>query len=364
MTFKSTLVGMAFTVSLACVPSLLQAQTIPDGYPSDYAELIANAKKEGRLSLYSATDEDLAKGLLDAFKEKYGILIDFNDVGTNNAYSRTVAEAEAGQVGADIVWSSAMDLQLKLAEDGYVDTYASPEAKEIPQWANYQNMVYATTVEPIGILYNTKAFPNDSFPKTRADLIKYIEDHKSNLTRKIATFDPEKSGIGFLMQTNDARSSVDFWQLAKAMGAAKVKTYSATGTMRETVVSGENVMAINVIGSYALDWVKHTPNLGVAFGRDYTAAFSRPAIITKGAPHPYAARLFLDFMLSKEGQTALAKSGLPSVRTDVDGQLDLDSLDELVGGHLKPIALDKALLDYIKPQKRIAFFRQWNGAIK
>ena len=364
MTIKSILVGMSFAASLMLTAAPLQAQEVPEGYPADYSELIAAAKKEGRISLYSATDEDLAKGLLDAFKAKYGIQIDFNDVGTNNAYSRTVAEAEAKQVGADIVWSSAMDLQLKLAEDGYTDSYKSPEMKNLPQWANYKDMVYATTVEPVGILYNTKAFPNDSFPKTRVDLIKYIQDNKDSLTNRIATFDPEKSGIGFLMQTNDARNSEGFWDLAKAMGAAKVKTYSATGTMRETVVSGENVMAVNVIGSYALDWVKHTPNLGVAFGKDYTAAFSRPAIITKGAPHPNAARLFLDFMLSKEGQTALAKNGLPSVRTDIEGELDLDSLDALVGGNLKPIALDEGLLDYLKPQKRVSFFREWNAAIK
>src|SRR3546814_11187411 len=65
------------------------------------------------------------------------------------------------------------------------------------------------------------------------------------------------------------------------MGANDVRTYSSTGAMRETVVSGENVLAINIIGSYALDWVKDTPNPGAAFGTDYTEAFSRIAIITK-----------------------------------------------------------------------------------
>ncbi|MHC5307464.1 ABC transporter substrate-binding protein [Bartonella sp. LJL80] len=364
MKFLSMMTGMtvAASVMLATLPA--QAQDIPEGYPADYAELIAKAKQEGRLSLYSATDEELAKGLLDAFTKKYGIKIDFTDMGTNNAYSRTVAEAEANQTGGDVVWSSAMDLQLKLATDGYAETYQSPEIKNLPSWANYKNMVYATTVEPIGVIYNTKAFPEGTFPKTRADLVKYVQEHTDTLKNKMATFDPEKSGIGFLMQTNDARNSDSFWDLAKAMGAAKVKTYAATGTMRETVVSGENVMAINVIGSYALDWVKNTPNLGVAFGTDYTAAFSRPAVIPRGAPHPNAARLFLDFMLSKEGQTALAQHGLPSVRTDLDGDLDLDSLNEMVGGNLKPIALDDALLDYLKPQNRIKFFREWNKAIK
>jgi len=364
MTFKSVLAGIALAISLALLPAATFAQEIPAGYPADYADLIAKARQEGRLSLYSATDEELARDLLAAFSKKYGIPVDFTDMGTSTAYSRTIAEAAAKQTGGDIVWSSAMDLQLKLARDGYTASYPSPETKKLPAWANYNDMVYATTIEPVGILYNTKAFPDNSFPKTRAALNLYLREHRADLINKIATFDPEKSGIGFLMQTNDARNYNGFWDMAKAMGGAKVKTYTATGTMRETVVSGENIIAINVIGSYALEWVKQTPNLGVAFGADYTAAFSRPAIITKDAPHPHAARLFLDFMLSKEGQTALSRHGLPSVRSDIEGELDLISLNEKVGGNLKPIALDDSLLEYLNPKKRTAFFRQWNAAIK
>lgn len=362
MKFKSIMFGFLGLVMVDTLPAI--AEDLPQGYPSNYFEIITKAKTEGRLSLYSTTDEELAKELIEAFTKKYSIEVDFTDMGTNNAYSRTVAEAEAKQMGADIVWSSAMDLQLKLASEGYTETYQSPEKKNIPDWANYKDSVYATTVEPIGVIYNTKAFPDGSFPKTRAGLIDYMKSHVDQLKGKVATFDPEKSGIGFLMQTNDAVSSENFWELAKAMGAVKVKSYTATGTMRETVVSGENIMAINVIGSYALDWVKTTPNLGVAFGQDYTAAFSRPAVIPRGAPHPNAARLFLDFMLSKDGQTALSRRGLPSVRSDIEGGLDLDSLTAMVGGNLKPIALDDRLLSNLKPQNRIKFFREWNKYTK
>lgn len=341
------------------------AQTVPAGYPADYAQLIELAKKEGRVALYSATDEEQAKGLIDAFSKKYGITVDFNDLGTNNAYSRTVAEASANQVGGDVVWSSAMDLQLKLAAEGYAETYQSPETSNIPNWAVYKGMVYGTTVEPVGTIYNTKFISPEEMPKTRVALIKYLEDNKDKLKGKVGTFDPEKSGVGFLFQTNDQRNpSAHFAELMKAFGDINVKSYSASGSMRETVVSGENLMAINMIGSYGLEWVKHTPNLGIMFGEDYTAAFSRPALIAKGAPHPNAAKLFLDFMLSKEGQEAISANGLPSIRTDIESGLDLDSLDKLTGGNLKPIPLDDSLLDSLKPMPRVKFFREWNKAIR
>ncbi len=128
------------------------------------------------------------------------------------------------------------------------------------------------------------------------------------------------------------------------------------------MVSGENVLAFNVIGSYALQWVKESPNLGVAFGTDYTPAFSRLALIPNKAPHPNAAKVLLDFMLSKEGQTALAKGGMPSVRSDIDG-LNAKTLNEQVGGKVQPIKLDESLLDYLNPQKRVQFFRDWKAAL-
>lgn len=362
MKFKFILTGLVALLVMNIGPSF--AQNIPQDYPSTYQKIITEAKREGHVSLYSTTDEELVTELLEAFKKKYDIAVDFTDVGTIKAYSRIVAEVEAEETGADIVWSSAMDLQLKLASGGYTETYQSPEKKHLPEWASYNDMVYATTVEPIGVIYNTKAFPEGSFPKTRAGLIDYLNSHAKDLEDKVATYDPEKSGIGFLIQSSDATSSDNFWELAKAMGDVKIKPYMTTAAMRDTVISGENLIAINVIGSYALDWAKTTPDLGVAFGEDYTAAFSRPAVIARGAPHPNAARLFLDFMLSKEGQTTLSKHGLPSVRTDIDGGHDLDSLNAMVGGNLKPISLDDKLLYNLAPQNRVKFFRQWNGLIE
>lgn len=348
------------TIALA---GAAMAQDVPAGYPADYAQKIEAAKSQGKVVIYTSTDIAQAQKLLDAFTARYGIAVEYNDLGTNGAYNRAISEAAAGQMGADIVWSSAMDLQMTLAADGYAETYASPEKPALPAWAVNADQLYATTVEPIGVIYNTGAIAKGDFPETRAELIAYLLDRKDELKGKIATFDPEKSGTGFLHHTNDLQATDSFWDLAKALGQVGVRTYSSSGSMRETVVSGENVMAINIIGSYALDWVKDSPNLAVAFGQDYTAAFSRIALLTKDSPHPEAGKLFVDFMLSKDGQSALAEGGLPSVRSDVTAGLNVTSLNDLVGGALKPIAVDDHLLTYMKPQERVGFFREWNAAL-
>ncbi|MBB4188459.1 iron(III) transport system substrate-binding protein [Sinorhizobium terangae] len=366
MNMKYIARSATFAVTAAVMTAIVapaSAQEVPAGYPSDYADLVAKAKEEGTVSIYTSTDAAQSQKLQDGFTKKYGIKIAYNDLGTNGTYNQVISEAAAGQTTADIVWSSAMDLQMTLVQDGYASEYASPEAGKLPSWANYKNTLYATTVEPIGVIYNTKVLSADKLPKTYADMITFLKDNKSMLQGKVATFDPEKSGSGFLHHSNDARNRKDFWDLAKAMGEDGAKIYSSSGGMKETVVSGENVIAINIIGSYALDWVKESPNLGVHFASDYTPAFSRLALITKDAPHSNAAKLFVDYMLSAEGQALLAEGGLPSVREDVTAGLNIKTLNERVGGGLKPIAVDEGVLEYMDQMKRVQFLNDWKAAL-
>jgi iron(III) transport system substrate-binding protein len=204
---------LALTASFAVFGSSAMAQDVPAGYPADYATLIEAAKAEGTVSIYTSTDAEQSQALQDAFTAKYGIAIAYNDLGTNGSYNQVISEAAANQVTADLVWSSAMDLQMTLVADGYTEAYASPESANIPAWANYKDSLYGTTVEPIGMIYNTIALPADRIPKTRADLIKFLTDNQAELQGKIATFDPEKSGTGFLHHTNDARQTSDWWDL-------------------------------------------------------------------------------------------------------------------------------------------------------
>lgn len=353
---------MGLTARRLCFAAAL-ASSCATGALAAGEDLVAAAKKEGALSIYAATDLSQAQPLLDAFTAKYpGIRIDYNDVGTNGVYNRVISEAAAKQVGGDFIWTSGVDQAVKLGTDGYLAQYESLESKALPSWAVFDKTVYATTLEPIGLIYNKTVLSDDQVPKARADLAALFG--KKELAGKIGTFDPEKSGVGFMIQTNDSKQRDDYWKLVEAFGAAKGKTYAATGAMRETVVSGENAIAFNLIGSYALDWVKTSPNLGVAFTKDYTAAFSRAAGIVKDGPHPNAAKLFLDFMLSKDGQNAIASKGMPSLRDDVDGGLNIKTLNELVGGNLQPIALDASRLEFMDPTKRLEFLKKWHGAIK
>ena len=71
------------------------AQAVPAGYPADYVDLIKKAKAEGRVAIYTSTDEAQGQPLVDAFKEAFGINVDYNGIGTTDVYNRVISESAA-----------------------------------------------------------------------------------------------------------------------------------------------------------------------------------------------------------------------------------------------------------------------------
>ena len=95
--------------------------------------------------------------------------------------------------------------------------------------------------------------------------------------------------------------------------------------MIERIASGEHLLGYNLIGSYVLQ--RKDPNLAMVMPKDYTLAFSRVAFINKDAPHPNAAKAFLDYLLSKRGQEVMAQQALLyAIRSDVQGEATASAL--------------------------------------
>jgi len=117
--------------------------------------------------------------------------------------------------------------------------------------------------------------------------------------------------------------------------------------------------------SYAHARAKKDAGIGYTMLKDYSLVFSRVAFISKNAKNPNAARLFLDYLLSKRGQSTLSTaSELYSIRADVDGETTLVGLTKENGASLKPIPINAQLLTYFDQGKRIDFLKQWQQAIK
>jgi iron(III) transport system substrate-binding protein len=355
---------IAALVGTALLSVGAQAQ-VPAGYPADYAKIVDGAKKEGKVVIYSTTDAKLVQGLIKDFEAAFpGVKVEYTDMNSTEVYSRFTSENAANAASADAVWSSAMDLQIKLASDGFAATYKSPESSALPDWARWKDMVYATTFEPIAIVYNKRLVAPDEVPKTHDDFTKLLNTKAEKFQKKVTTYDAEKSGVGFMLVNQDAKFDPRFWDLVKAMGARGVNMQSSTATMMERVSSGENLIGYNILGSYALTRAKKDPSIGIVFTTDYNLVLSRLAFVSKNAKNPNAGRLWVDYLLSKRGQTISAEQAeLFSIRTDITGKDSGVGFAKELGSAVKPIPVSADLLAGLDQAKRLEFLKTWQTTL-
>lgn len=358
-------VSAAF-ISIALVLGAGAQAQVPPGYPADYAKIVDAAKKEGKVVIYSTTDAASSNPLIKDFETLYpDIKVEYSDLNSTELYNRFIAEAAANNGTADVLWSSAMDLQVKLVADGQAAAYASPEIKSLPKWAVWKDSAYGTTYEPIAIVYNKRLVPEGDVPKDHSDLLKLLDTKTDFYKGKITAYDPERSGVGYLFCNEDIKDFPKAWDLFKAMGKAQAKLYTSAGAMMERVSSGEHLIAYGIFGSYALSRSKKDPNLGIVLPKDYTMVTSRVAFLSKKAKNPNAGKLFLDYLLSKRGQEIIAnKADLYSLRPDVDGEATIKRVTQLIGDKARPVPINQTLLDNLDQAKRLAFLSKWQQAKK
>ena len=244
-----------FAVLVAALAPLAAPAQAPAGYPADYAKTIAAAKAEGKVVIYSALDTKAAQPLIRDFNAVYpDIKVEYNDMNSTELYNRFIAESAAGQGGADVMWSSAMDLQVKLVDDGKALEYKSPESAKLPSWAVYKNTGYGTTFEPAVFIYNKRLVTGAEIPTDHASFAKLINSNPEKFKGKVTTYDIEKSGVGFMFVVQDTKYFPGMKDLEKGFGATSYKVYGSTGNMLEKTSSGEHLLGYNVYTVAGTGW--------------------------------------------------------------------------------------------------------------
>ena len=274
--------------------------------------LVAEAKKEGNVVLYSTMTLEDAQPLLAAFEKKYGIKVSMWRGVNQKLVQRALAEARAGKLAADAFEGTGPGLEI-LHQEGLLEQFWSPSFADIPAEAFPKHRYYAPDNLLFTVMgYNTKLVPPAEVPKTYEDLLAPKWRGKIGI---------ESSNVAW------------FASVAKAMGPDKGLAYfqklAATGPqvrsghtlLTELVVAGEVPIALTVYNQ-AVDKLKEKgapiewKALQPAFGRADGIA------VTKTAPHPHAALLFADFVLSPEGQRIIKAASRVPVNRTVDTSFD------------------------------------------
>ncbi|WP_136067570.1 ABC transporter substrate-binding protein [Modicisalibacter radicis] len=313
------------------------------------------------LVVEAALDRQVIAPLLDAFARAHtDIALEYHDRSTLEVDRR----AREVRPAPDVVISSAMPWQLARVNEGLAQPLDSDEARHWPAWAKWRNEVFGFTFEPIVTVYRLDLARHMIPPTTHADLHTILNTHQGLLRGRVTTYSPGRSGVGYTLFQQDARYSPRFWDLVAAMGAAGVSLEDNTQAMLDGLTEGRYWVGYNLLGSYAMHWAQTHPEVIVQVPQDYALVMMRMAFVHRDAPHPAAARAFVDFLLGIEGQRILAGSTpLFSVLPEVIGPYTAQRLRDQVGERLYPIPINASLLAFVDRLRRDAFMARWNREI-
>ena len=356
--------SLAFALAACATGAMAQ---VPTGYPAGYARLVDAARSEGKVVVYSVLSNKAAAPLVDGFKALYpGIDVDYDgESGSNEVTERFLGELKQAKPSADVMWSSAMDLQMMLVRDGHAASYASPEARHLPGWARWRDQAWGTTFEPVVFVYNKNLVAENEVPRDRAALVKLLAERGDKFAGKVTMFDIAKSGVGYLFAGQDDAQGSGVAPLLGALGRAGVQQSGGTGEMLSKVNSGEYLLGYNIMGAYALvRSKKDLPALGVVLPRDYTLVLSRVMFISKHAAHPNAAKLWADYVLSARGQKIIGDAlELFAVRDDVETRYSAAKLRHDIGAAARPIPIDPKIAASLDPERQRDFIARWKTAL-
>lgn len=281
------------------------------GFADSYAAsaLIDKAKAEGELSFYTSMNIGESRPLLDAFEKKYPFIkAQLTRVGGTAIATRMLTEAQAGQHLWDVS-APTMLYAREVMKRGLVAPYASRERKFYrKEYRGAKNLWTAIVLNTSVMVYNTQALKPNEYPKTYDDLLlPHFKGQKISMDTELYLW------YAGQLRIRGKEKGLDFMRKLKAQDPVFRRGRTAQA---QAVIAGEMAVAVEVYGHRAqsfkaagapLDWVAVEPVLVLPLA----------LMVNKNAPHPNAARLFVDFALSQEGQELLRDHGRIPARSKI-----------------------------------------------
>jgi len=257
------------------------------------------AKKDGKVIVYGAQVPQAMKPLHAAFEKKYGIQVDYWRGSSTKVSERALTEWRAGKPGFDVVEGNR-GVQLIMRDDGLFQKYIPPSSEKFPaKFKEKDGMITPWRVLPISILYNTDMVKSGELPKTFDDLL------NPKWTGKITMPDPTRHTTTAQFLWNLKELKGDKWlDLVKGLANQKPLLVESLAPVTTTIIKGEAPVGITYI-----KYVKQYKGpIGYVLMDKY---LSDPNYMSLGAkaPHPNAAKLYIEFVTSAEGQKLAAQEG-------------------------------------------------------
>ncbi len=317
------------------------------------ASLIEQAKKEGKLVIYTGVERAAAQAMVEAFHKKYPF-IDAQQVRASSSKlaTRLDAEIEANRVGGDLFEYSLLYLTTDLKRRSEILQYDSPEYAAYPKTYSDSGYWAATGLSNIIILLNSRRVSADNMPKSWWDLTKPYWRNKLTIDNL------EVSGTGYHWLVDIVNDERLGWKYIEALGKNKPALERGHAGMAQKVAAGEYFGAIEM-ADFHLKGLLNTSSTVPVTGVWPNEGVSREpwtAGILKRAAHPNAAKLYLDFLLSQEGQTIYVREmGWTSARKDVESHSfkEMPAEVKTIDAGISPEELLKVRDTYVEKWKQL-----------
>jgi iron(III) transport system substrate-binding protein len=273
-------------------------------------EVIEGAKKEGQLVFYSGIPIPDAQAILSALERKYPFIKTTFYRSTGPALvSRIQTEQRAGSHIWDVMNSTGFEPYV-LLEQGYFAKYDSPERRVFPEGHKDNEGYWATMyTSPMIVSYNTRLVSSADLPRDYVDLLQ--PKWKGRLGLDSSDFE----WYANLRKIWGAEKAQKFLEGLKRQ---EVRLVQGRVLLTELLTGGEIAILVNNFLQNAIE-AKRKGSPVEMLALDPVVSAAGLVGINKLAPHANAAKLFVDFVLSKEGQELIVKTDRSSVRKDVAG---------------------------------------------
>ena len=270
--------------------------------------LIEGAKKEGKLLWYTALNINDATMLTKRFEQLYPFIkTETLRLGGRELVTKILMEANTRVFRADVIESVSIDGHI-LKKRGLLEKYISPEAGAYPTSVKDPDGTWTSFfINTHVLVYNTNMVKKDEVPRTYEELI------NPKWKGKIIIRDDDFPTFGMMLRVMGKENGLNFMRRLAAQG---VELRSGSTLAIQDISAGAAPLGMNLYGTRVeelkkkqapIDW---TP-------MEFVIVSIEPLSVAAKAPNPNAARLFVDFLLSKEGQGLMRdRSRIPS-RPDV-----------------------------------------------
>ena len=296
-------------------------------------DLIQAAKKEGEVVVFGSLENDVAAAIHKGFEAKHGIKTNYFRGSSTLMMDRITAEHRTGRMSSDVVFTTSEPMKFINKEKGLFARYISPSAKDYDKkliddffGPNYRSVI-------IGFVYNKSIIKPEDAPKSYEDIVNPKWKGKiamGNPTLHDTTIDWLSSLQSVFGSAQKARDWI------KQLAALEPLLLDSMVPVGERIASGEMPLGVAYV-KYVHLWSRKGAPVDYVKGLPVYLGDGNYIGLTAKAPHPNAAKLYIDYFLGQESSEIMANLGEFVNRRGI--YPPIDGADRVTGKFVQVVSL-------------------------